>query len=183
MNRFRMAAILALFFFAVPIQSGGQQAVVVPIKNPSFEQGTSGWQFGPSSGVTQSKAYAGYGGSFSQNLGISPQAVQKPSPGWQYVTEGVYTLNFSVANYFPNYPGYYTAEIYFGTQELCETSGWGASHFSQVTLTCPSSGYIVIAKSLPSGGPVQGANDLVVKFSVSGWTVLFDKVSLEFIPQ
>lgn len=172
----KLILLAAIFLTASP------PAVVIPVQNPSFDQGTAGWQFGPDSGVMQSTAYAGNGGAFSQNLGVSPLAVQKPSPGWQYVTEGVYTLNFSVTNYFPNYPGYYTAEIYFGTQELCETSGWGALRSNRVTLTCPSSGYIVIAKSLPNGGPVQGSSDLVVKFSVKGWIMLFDDVSLTFTP-
>ena len=173
------------------MQAGGQ-AVVVPVQNSSFEQGSTAWQFGPSSGIMQKGgtpvAYAGYGGTFSQDLGISPRTVQKPSPGWPYGTEGVYVLTFSVANYFPSYPGYYSAEIDFGTQELCEASGWGTYHFSQVTLTCPCSNYIVLAKALPGGGPVQGSNDLVIHFTVNdgsangGWPVLFEDVSLTFTP-
>lgn len=157
-----------------------------------------GWTFGAGSGVIQlfnpnpcgialppdgaTVAIAGYGSRFSQNLGISPLIVQKPSPGWKYVTEGNYTLNFSVANYFHNYPGYYTAEIDFGTQELCEASGWGTGNFSRVTLTCPGPGYLVIDKSLPNGGPVQGSQNFVVKFSVNGWTLLFDNMSFTFTP-
>ena len=184
-----LAIILALL--SLPTQTG-VQPIVVPIQNPLFEQGTSGWQFGPSSGVMQSGGmpvgYAGYGGSFSQTLGVTPQTIQAPSPGWTYATEGVYVLKFSVANFYANYPGYYTAEIDFGTQELCETSGWGTIYFNQVTLTCPGSNYIVFAKALPEGGPVQGSSDLVIHFTVNtgagngGWPVLFKNVSLTFTP-
>jgi hypothetical protein len=158
----------------------------------------SGWQFSSGSGVFQptnpnscgialppdgvTVAYAGNGGTFSQDLGISPSMVQKPSPGWQYVTEGTYVLKFSVANYFPSYPGYYAAKVSFGTQELCETSGWGTQAFTQITLVCPAPGYLVIDQALPDGGPVQGFSNLAITFSAPYWTVLFDKVSLEFTP-
>lgn len=158
MTRFLILALL----FAVPT---AQQSIPVPIQN----------QFA-----------LGYGQTFSQVLSLSPVQVQKPSPGWNYGTEGIYTLTFSVSNYFPNYPGYYTAEIDFGTQELCEASGWGTSHWNQVSITCPSSNYLILAKSLPGGGPAQGRDNLVLHFTVNdgsfngGWPLLFDNVSLTF---
>lgn len=143
------------------------------------------WCFGPSSGLTQSSMlYAGYGGTFSQTLTVSPAKLQEYYPG--YFNEGVYVLKFSVANWFPAYPGYYTAEIDFGTQELCEASGWGTRTFTEVVLTCPAAGYIVADKSLPGGGPVQGAKDFVIHFAVNdgspngGWPVLFDNISLTY---
>lgn len=171
-----------LFFLSLLacLSLGAQQPPTVSIPV------STNWHFGPSSGITSSGLYAGYGGSFSQTLGVSPKTVQAPSPGWNYVTEGTYTLKFSATNYFVSYPGYYTAEIDFGTQELCETSGWGMHYSAQVTLSCPSSGYLVIAKALPLGGPVQGQQPLVIKFHVDGWTVVFpdpEKISLTFTPE
>lgn len=138
--------------------------------------------------MTSSGLYAGYGGSFSQTLGVSPKTVQAPSPGWNYVTEGTYTLKFSVTNYFVSYPGYFHAEVSFGTQELCEASGLAKHYQEEITVTCPSSGYIVIAKSLPDGGPVQGQQPLAIKFSSPSWSwpVLFpnpEKISLTFKPE
>lgn len=178
-----MKKLFILLLMMIPTQDS---PIIVPIENPSFEQG-AGWQFGPNTGAMQFNnlpvGYAGYGGAFSQTLAINPLTVQKPSPGWQYVTEGVYVLKFSVANYFPNYPGYYEAKISFGTQELCDTSGWGTRTFTEVTLACPSPGYLIVDKALPAGGPAQGSSDLAITFSAPGWTVLFDKVSLEFTPQ
>lgn len=161
-----MKLLLATFLLFIFAQGG--QPISVPIQHHQFE--------------------LGYAATFAQTLPVSPRTVQSPSPGWQYGTEGVYTLTFSVANYFPNYPGYYTAEIGFGSQELCEASGWGTSHPSQVIVTCPSSNYLVIDKALPGGGAVQGNEPLVLHFTVNdgspngGWPVLFDDVSLTFTP-
>lgn len=146
------------------------------------------WCFGPSSGMTQSNMlYAGYGGTFSQTLSMTPKQVQEFYPG--YFHDGMYMLGFSVANWFPSYPGYYTVEIDFGTQELCESSGWGTSTFSQVTISCPGSSYIVADKSLPGGGKVQGAQPFVIRFTVNdgsangGWPLLFQNVTLTFTPE
>jgi hypothetical protein len=169
-----------------------QPTIIVPIENPSFQWGATGWKFGPSSGITQfndpnhilgsiSVAYAGYGGSFSQVLTATPAQLQEFKPG--YTNEGVYVLKFSVANFYPSYPGYYTAEVSFGTQELCETSGWGTKSFTEVTLVCPGPGYLVVDKALPNGGPVQGQQKLAISFTASGWTLLFDNISMEFTPQ
>lgn len=177
-----------LFFLAALFLQAGGQPVPIPIQNPSFEQGTTGWHFGPSSGVIQSGgklvADAGYGGSFSQVLTTTPANLQEYKPG--YAFDGVYVLTFSVANYFPQYPGYYTANVSYGTQELCEASGWGMAESTQITLICPSPNYLVRYRQLggvASSGPPQGQQPLVIKFHVDGWTLLFDKVSLEFMPQ
>lgn len=187
----------------VPIENPSFETTIAPPGYPTDRCGlrgstTPGWQFGAGSGVMQlfdanpcliaplpdgrTVAVAGYGSTFSQTLSTNPLVVQQPSPGWQYVTEGTYQLEFAVANYFPSYPGYYTAEIDFGGQELCEASGWGTHKFVQVHLTCPGPGYLVIDKALPMGGPVQGAKPFVIKFTVSGWTLLFDQVALTFTP-
>lgn len=206
-----MRYLLALFLLFTPIQDV-PQSVIVPVQNPSFEPASTlsgypadpcglrgtipSWNFGPGSGVLQQNscgialppdgvtvAYAGYGSVFSQDLGVSPATIQawpgKPS----YHKEGIYVLKFSVANYFPSYPGYYEAKISFGTQELCETTGWGTRNFTQVTLVCPSPGYLIVDKALPGGGPVQGQQNLAITFSAQGWTVLFDDVSLTFTPE
>jgi hypothetical protein len=163
------------------VDAQSPQPTIIPIG--------SNWQFGPGSGTTQSGGvsvlYAGsqtatLDGTFSQDLGISPRTVQAPSPGWQYGTEGTFVLTFTTMNYFPSYPGKYNAEITFGTQSLCENYGWGTSHWSRVMLVCPSSNYMVFGKSLPGGGPPQGANNLVLHFTVNGWPVIFDNVSLTF---
>jgi|SRR6266850_8248020 len=156
-----------------------------------------GWNLGSGSGVFQpanpnscgialppdgsTVALAGYGSTFSQVLSTTPSELQQLRPG--YYKEGVYTLKFYVANYFPSYPGYYEAKISFGTQELCDTSGWGTRTFTQITLVCPGPSYLVANKSLPDGGPAQGSSNLAITFSALGWTVLFDDVSLEFTPQ
>lgn len=179
-----MAGILA-FFLIFPVDS--KQTVVVPIQNPSFEQGAEGWKFGTNSGTMQSNgvpvAFAGYGGAFSQDLGVSPSQLQAMPNKPGYHVEGVYALKFSVASYFPSYPGYYEAKISFGTQELCETTGWGMRTSKEITLVCPSPGYLIVDKALPAGGPAQGSNNLAITFSVNGWTLLFDDVSLNFTPE
>jgi hypothetical protein len=190
-----------------------QGAVIVPIQNPSFETvitppgypgsscginspTTSGWQFGPDTGVFQpdssnnpckvalppdgvTVAYAGIDGRFHQTLSTTPSDLQEFRPG--YAKDGIYTLKFSVANFFNVYPGYYEAKISFGAQELCEASGWGTRDFRQVVLACPSPGYFVVDQQLPYG-PAQGHENLVITFHVVGWTLMFDKVSLNFTP-
>lgn len=158
-----MLKLLPAILLSLLLQDGTIQPVNVPVKTTSFD--------------------IGYGTVHSEDLGISPKTIQAPSPGWQYGTEGTYTLAFDVVNYFPGYPGYYTAEIDFGTQELCEASGWGMSRMSHITIVCPGSNYIVLAKALPLGGPVQGAQNLVLHFTVPGWQLLFSNVNLTFQPE
>lgn len=187
-----MKRILFLLAALVLPMQDSQPTVVVPIQNASFEQGTAGWQFGPSSGITQSNgktvAYAGYGGTFSQDLGISPMQLQKDQLG--HVIDGVYTLKFSIANYFPPYPGYYEVKVSFGAQELCDASGWGTRNFSQISLVCPSPDYFIIDQALQPDGPAQGASNLKITFTGSGWLVLFKgdcslpkcPISLTFTP-
>jgi hypothetical protein len=191
MKKLLLAFLLFAGFYGLCAQTTAL-TVPVPIQNPSFEQGATGWQFENSSGVTQvagkEVAYAGYGGTFSQELSTSPAEVQAlANPA--YHSEGVYTLKFSVTNYFPTYPGLYNAEIDFGLQELCESYGWATGKFTQVTLTCPSSNYLIVDGPLPgTGGPVQGAEKFSIHFTVNdgsangGWTVLFKDVSLTFTP-
>ena len=205
---------LILALFSLLLQGGGQ-TVVIPIQNASFEQlptdfypsgpqncgpigygHVQGWSYQwvfqplnpnpcgiapPPSGVTV--AYTAYGGTLSQTLSVTPAGMQEYAPG--YTHEGVYVLTFWVANYFPTYPGYFTAKVSFGAQELCETSGWGTQIFNQVTAICPSPGYIIVDKSLDedgNSGPVQGHNNFVITFKSGGWPVLFDDVSLTFTP-
>lgn len=176
-----MKKLIAIAILLLASTINGQQPVVVPIQNPSFDSYV-GWKFGPGSRIESGRAIAGYGSWLSQDLGVSPAHLQALA-NHNYHAEGVYALKFSVANYFPNYPGYYEAKISFGTQELCETTGWGTRNFTQVTLVCPSPGYLIVDKALPGGGPVQGQQNLAITFSAQGWTLLFDDVSLEFTPQ
>lgn len=170
-----------LLILAAIFLTAGQQAVVVPIENASFES-YAGWKFGAGSRIDSGRAVAGYGSVFSQDLGVSPSAIQALSNKPHYHAEGVYTLKFSVANYFPSYPGYYEAKISFGTQELCDASGWGTRTSTQITVVCPSPGYLLVDKALPAGGPAQGSSNLTITFSAPGWAVFFDDVSLSFTP-
>jgi len=170
------------WWFAADWQMGAGSAVFQPANpNPC-------WIALPPSGAFV--GMAGYGSSFHQTLSISPQDVQGISipnygPAW---TEGFYVLTFSVANYYPKYPGYYTANVSFGMQELCEASGWGTQKFAPVTVVCPGPEYIVGAASLPDGGIVQGKQQFVITFTVNdgsangGWPIMFDDVSLTFTP-
>ena len=130
----------------------------------------------------------GYGASKSQDLGITPKQLQVKLDNPNYFNEGFYTLSFSVTNQLGNYPGYYTARLSFGIQELCEASGWGTSAPVQVSIISPGSVYIVIDNSLPDGGPAQGNNNLILTFTVNdgsangGWPLDFKNVSLTFTP-
>lgn len=169
-----MKTFLVLLLLALP--QTGIQPVPIPIS-------PSSWHFTDGRIMPNGDILEGNGGSFSQDLGISPKTIQAPSPGWQYGTEGTYILTFDVVDYFPNYPGYYTAEIDFGTQELCEASGWGKMRTAHVTLVCPASNYIVLDKSLPLGGPVQGTQNLVLHFTVNGWQMFFSNINLTFTPE
>ena len=126
----------------------------------------------------------GYGATNSQPLSVSPVQLQAvPGQSFQFI-EGTYTLNFTVKNHFAAYPGYWTAQIDFGTQELCSMDGWGTAAVKQITMACPGPGYIVADQALPGGGPVQGAQPLTVNFSVptGDWPIFFDKVALTFTP-
>lgn len=135
----------------------------IPIKTQSFE--------------------LGYGKSHSEDLGITPKSLQELPNRPGYYLEGVYQLSFSVQNINPSYPGYFEAEIDFGTQELGSADGWATKLPVQIMMVCPGPGYIVADKSLPVGGPVQGAQNLVIHFSVPGWAIQFTNVSLTFTPQ
>jgi hapalindole biogenesis HpiC1 cyclase-like protein len=182
----------------------GQQAI--PVQNYSFEStppltagqcgpigGTApGWTFGSDSGVFQPTnpnpcsgvplplpdgkkvAYAGNGGAFSQDLGVKASSLQA-------VSDVVYNLKFSVANYFGGYPGYYEAKISLGTHELCSTDGWGTQKWAQVTLVCPSPHYLVFYR-WPDGTAFDLNDHLSISFSGTGWILLFDNVSLTFSP-
>lgn len=164
--------------------------VSIPIQNADFSQGTSGWQLGYSTGVTQlttggQAGYAGYGGTLSQTLAATPKQIQAPSPGWPYVTDGVYALTFSATNYYGVYPDYLTAEIDFGTQEFCKQSFWATQQWHRITMICPSPGYLIIDAALDDSGnssPVQSSQPFVIHFTGGGWPVLFKNVSLTFSP-
>jgi len=123
----------------------------------------------------------GYGVPWKQDLGVTPASLQDRPVGI-YVAEGDYVLTFSVKNFFPTYPGYYDVSLTFGSQELCSIDGWGRRASTEITLKCPSPGYLIIDQKLPPPGPVQSASDLVLTFSVPGWQLYFTNVSLTFTP-
>jgi hypothetical protein len=127
----------------------------------------------------------GYGSMASQDLGVAPQQFQVVPPGpltpGPYV-DGIYSLKFSVQNSLPHYPGYYDIKISFGSQELCETDGWGLEAVSDVTFTCPSPRYIVTGQALPGGGPAQGSSNLLITVSIPDWPLLFSNISFTFTP-
>lgn len=178
----RRLPILFLLYATTGLLFSQQQSVVVP---------GSGWTLGPGSRIDNGVLIAGYGSSFSQTLSVSPATVQAWPGRPGYHREGVYLLKFSAGNYFPSYPGYYTVVVSFGTQELCDASKWGMATSTEITIVCPSPGYLIVDKALPLGGPVQGEQPLAIKFTVNdgsangGWPVLFpnpEKISLTFTP-
>lgn len=125
----------------------------------------------------------GYGSIASVDLGITPAQLQAYPPGTPpYAREGLYTLTFEAANFFPNYPGEYDIEIDFGTQKFAELYGWGQNLFTTVTMTCPSPAYLIIDQALPGGGPVQGAKDFTINIFNSSWPLMLKNLSLTFTP-
>lgn len=151
--------LLAIAMFLSSIAQSGGERVDIPIQAPSDLNG--------------------YGSTFSQDLGITPEQVQAHQP---YITEGVYLLTFSVTNQLPHYPGYYTVEIDFGAQELCDGSGWAKSTEQQIIVVCPVSNHIVIDNSEPGGGPAQGNNNFVAHWHVDMWPIYFKSASFTFVP-
>lgn len=177
-------------------QSGGQ-AVGIPIQNPSFLLGDSGWQIGAGSGTTQTDcngnalgvtaAYAGYGSSFSQLLTTTPKSLQEFQPN--HYTDGIYILQFDARSCFVSYPGYYIVEIRFGSQELCDASlGWPTRSFQRVMMICLAHAYIVENQALPGGGGVQSGMPFVLKLTANdgssngGWPVLARNFVFSFMP-
>ena len=164
----RLLLLLILFSSAVLFaQQPGERPINIPIETPPE---------------------LGYGATFTQDLGISPAQIQTSPCGYSW--DGVYTLTFTVKNddSLPKYPGWWEVEITFGTQKLCDDYGWGTRGFTQTIKSCPAPAYIVNAKSLPGGGPVQGSNNLVAKWMVNdgsangGWPIKFYDASLTFTP-
>lgn len=138
---------------------------------------------------------AGYGSSFSVDLGITPVQVQKLPDGTY--AKGIYTLSFLTVNGEPGYPGYFRWEIDFGTQELCDSGGWGMGaflwngvygSFYRESFTCHSPAYIVADQALPGGGLVQGNKNLILTVTVNdgsfngGWPLVFKDAMLSFTP-
>jgi len=124
----------------------------------------------------------------SETLDVTPASLQEFKPG--YTHDGTYTLRFSIQNYFISYPGYYTATISYGSQELCEISGWGDKAVTEITLACPSPGYLVINDSFSppdasgnyTAGPPQGTSNFILTFRGAGWPTLFSGISFAYTP-
>lgn len=185
MKRFLIFPLLAISLFA---QSGYVSVVkTIPV---------SAWQLGAGSGIVQlpdgSQAIgAGYGSSFSVDLGVTPAQLQADPAhlgNFGYAINGIYRVKFSVENQLTVYPGYDTVKVSFGTQELCEASIWGMETFFEVPMICLGPRYLVNGNSLPGGGAPQGRNNLVVTVTVNdgsangGWPLYFKNVSLTFTP-
>lgn len=183
-----------LFLLAISTiaQSGGNYvSVITEIPVSTFERGPGTTLTTTPDGTPSLNA--GYGSTFSKDLGISPAQLQADPSKPGYVIDGVYTISFSLENYFRNpdgtpagYPGYYEMQIDFGTQELCSFDGFGLDAKRHVTHTCLAPKYIVGARALPSGGPVQGHQNLVIHGSTwvsPGWQMYFSKFSVKFTPQ
>lgn len=155
-----MRHLLTTLLIALFAQAGGQP-INIPINSPGI---------------------LGYGQTYSQDLGVTPLQFQ-PNGG-----NGFYTLTFSANNPLGNYPGLYEIEFTFGTQKLCDDYKWGTGSVMQFTIVCSSPGYIIIDQALPGGGPVQGAKNLVVTWTVNdgsfngGWPVDLTNASLTFSP-
>lgn len=175
-----MKSLLSLLLFAFILVQEPVQPITIPVQNPSFEQGTEGWKWGAGSQVFQpavasppshnipfppapdgsTVALAGYGSIFFQDIALPKQ----PS--------GIYTLKFSVANYFYYYPGQYVASVSldsFYRKPLCSVSGHALGDFTQITLLCPVRD--------------QVATTARMTFAVNGWSEMFDDVSLSFTPE
>lgn len=170
MRKLLLALLIPVALFG---QSGGN-----PINIPVT---ASGWKFGNNTGPYGTNGcFAGNGTApCTQDLGISPAALQEHNG---YITPGFFTVTFTVANYFQNYPAYYTVEIDYGTQQLCDADAWGTERVNQIIYICGSPGYLIIDHSLPVVGPPQGSKNLVLSLHGSNWEDLFDNVSLTFTP-
>lgn len=155
--------IVPLLVAGLFVQSGGQP-INIPIVNPSFEQGETGWQFGAGSGVNQFNgipmAGAGYGSSFQQTIQIPQMPV------------GVYTLAFSAQNYVYWYPGEPTVSISFSAayeSPWCSYSWHPLGDLMQFSLICP-------VRDMP-------AQSLMISVYDKLWSTEFTKFSLSFIPE
>jgi len=169
---------MKLLLFAAIFLQASPQPVSIHIQNPSFEQGTTGWQWSgePSRPFQPAKetsptpgfpfppapdgsmvAVAGYGATFFQDIAIPAR------PG------GIYTLKFFVANYFYWYPGQYIASVTldsFYEKPLCSASGHALGDFTEITLLCPVRD--------------QPATNLRISFAGNRWSSMFDNASLTF---
>lgn len=156
-----MKTLITLLLFVLFGQTGSQP-VNIPVPNTQFT--------------------IGYGAGVTETLTVTPQQLQSTPGNIGYSKDGGYTLTLDIQNHFPAYPGDFDAEIDFGTQKLCEQYGWGLDTVSQITITCLSPRYIVGDQALPGGGPVQGAQPLVLHFTTVGWLLRYNNIKLTFTP-
>lgn len=157
MTRLLISLLLSVASFA---QSGGQP-INIPIQNPDFTQGETGWTFSSGSGVTIFNgipmAGIGYGSSFSQTIAVPQMPV------------GVYTLTASTQNFFYWYPGEPIMSISLsGAYESpwCSTSWHPLGDLMQFVLVCPARDMY--------------AQNLTISFYDKGWPAEFTHVSLAF---
>lgn len=184
-----MKRLLLLLLLPVVLFAQGETGYVsTPIPLTAFYLGAGTTTAQPSDAVAfgaqpppEPAIVAGYGSTFSVDLGVAPITLQTDTNGQPL--DGVYTFSFTMMDYFNSYPGYAQIEIDYGTQELCSAEVWGIRASYQVTLHCGSPGGIVHTQALPGGGPPQGTNHLVLHGSVPSWQMYFYKFSVIFTPQ
>lgn len=137
----------------------------------------------------------GNGQSISISLEVSPYEVQDDPNHPGYLRDGFYVLTITVQNVFGPYPGYFSPEIDFGTQELCSQDGWASQGTTStpstttITMVCASPHYLLQYKGLsPDVLPAQGQFPFVLKFKNgnglgTSWPVDFNIVSFTYTPQ
>lgn len=156
--KYLFSLILSMTF----LQAGGNP-VNIPIQNPSFTEGTTGWKCTAGSSVIQFNGAPmldlGYGANCQQTIRVLQMPV------------GVYTLSFSVENFFYWYPGEYTASISLsGAYESpwCSTSFHPLGDSMQVSVACPVRDMY--------------AQDLTIAIYDKGWQSLATNFALKFTP-
>lgn len=164
---------LVTLLLSLMMQAGGQ-----PINIPVT---ASGWKFSKGAGPNGTNGCAaGYVATCTQDLGRSPASLQVYD-GY-HVHRGFYAITFTTVSSLGVYPDYYVVKLGYGTQELCSPDGWATDIITTVTFICPSPGYLILDRQLPDQQPAQGANNLVLSFSVNYWQGVSDNFSVTFTP-
>lgn len=206
----------------------GQTPISIPIEDPDFESqpiggyvqtitdpaGCGTAEQGQIAGWTLTHINPGSGGGVAHwtcdngmpnsNVAFLAYGSRMSQLLTETAREGVYVLQFDVANWFYAYPGDWNAMLYQGTRDaggdlvlspapFCNQSGWTLGDMKRVTVTCPLPAYLINngGDSLSVGGQVKGNIVIVIQSGVAnpalgnhaGWPVLIDNVALNFSPQ
>jgi hypothetical protein len=179
-----MKKLLLALLFALPVRA----QTSIPIQNPSFEQAPSHWNadscgpwFWQVPDWTITVLKSGFGAGVLRPANPNPCGISLPPDGitaayLQYAsisqdlgpasTDGIYTLKFYVADRYYAYTAHYIASLTVGSTPLCSTSGYAMGDFEQITLVCPTHGFV---------------GDLTVTFtSDQEFQLLLDDISLTF---